>query len=79
MLCNKCIIQKLNSSYGVNIPQVLMDSFNTDEDMARILVKYSNVDVDIHRFQQTKHPRLNKETLCPIVTSLDMKNGGAEG
>lgn len=56
-----------------------MDSFNTDEDMQRILVKYSNVEVDIHRFQQTKHPRLNKETLCPIVTSLDMKNGGAEG
>lgn len=52
-----------------------MDSFNTDEDMQKILIKYSNVELDILRFQQTKHPRLNKETLLPIVKSLDLRNG----
>ncbi|XP_067942276.1 UTP--glucose-1-phosphate uridylyltransferase-like [Watersipora subatra] len=68
-------VEKLNKSYGVNIPLVLMDSFNTNEDMQKVLVKYSNVEVDILRFQQTKHPRLNKETLLPIVKSLDLKAG----
>lgn len=52
-----------------------MDSFNTNEDMQKVLVKYANVDVEILRFQQTKHPRLNKETLLPIVKSLDLKSG----
>ena len=52
-----------------------MDSFNTNEDMQKVLVKYANVKVDILRFQQTKHPRLNKETLLPIIKTLDMKSG----
>lgn len=52
-----------------------MDSFNTDEEMQQVLIKYANVEVDILRFQQTKHPRVNKETLLPIVKTLDMRNG----
>ena len=68
-------IQRLNHKYDVNIPLVLMDSFNTNEDMQKVLVKYANVKVDILRFQQTKHPRLNKETLLPIIKNLDLKTG----
>jgi len=65
----------LNNKYEATIPLVLMNSFNTDEEMQRVLVKYESVNVLIEIFQQTKHPRLNKETLLPIINNLDMQSG----
>jgi len=67
--------QRLNTQYGVSIPLILMNSFNTDEEISRVLVKYQNVEVKVECFQQTKHLRIDKETLLPIVKTLDPKEG----
>ncbi|ULU00107.1 hypothetical protein L3Y34_000970 [Caenorhabditis briggsae] len=64
-------IQTLNKTYGVDVPLVLMNSFNTNEDTSKVLKKYSNVKVSVHTFSQSQYPRINRETLLPIVKSLD--------
>ncbi len=40
MQCPSPLTQHLNSEYNVNVPFILMNSFNTDEDTARIIQKY---------------------------------------
>ena len=66
-------IDSMNMKYGVNIPLVLMNSFNTDEDTGNILRKYMSVHVDIQSFQQSKYPRINQETLIPFADTVDSK------
>ncbi|MFH4982684.1 hypothetical protein AB6A40_009393 [Gnathostoma spinigerum] len=70
-------IQGLNDKYNVNVPLVLMNSFNTDEDTQKLLRKYKNVHVDVHTFCQSRYPRINKETLMPIPS--DVKDPNIEG
>uniref|UniRef100_A0A183DJ21 UTP--glucose-1-phosphate uridylyltransferase n=1 Tax=Gongylonema pulchrum TaxID=637853 RepID=A0A183DJ21_9BILA len=67
----------LNRIYDVNVPLVLMNSFNTDEDTKKLLRKYKNVRVDVHTFCQSKYPRISKESLMPIVKSVT--EGDLEG
>ncbi len=38
-------IQNLNKTYNANVPLVLMNSFNTDEDTQSIIRKYVNFQV----------------------------------
>lgn len=61
-------IEALNKTYDVNVPLVLMNSFNTEEDTKKILRKYNNCQVDIKMFNQHRFPRINKETLLPVAT-----------
>ncbi|KAK8781600.1 hypothetical protein V5799_017054, partial [Amblyomma americanum] len=63
-------IEHLNRTYNANMPLVLMNSFNTDEDTSKVLRKYKGFKVKIYTFLQSRYPRINKETLMPIVTSL---------
>uniref|UniRef100_A0A914X1B1 UTP--glucose-1-phosphate uridylyltransferase n=1 Tax=Plectus sambesii TaxID=2011161 RepID=A0A914X1B1_9BILA len=75
-------IQFLNWAYGVNVPLVLMNSFNTDDDTAKVLRKYANVQVDVHTFCQSRYPRIDKETLMPVVKDLkdpDLENWNPPG
>jgi len=44
----------LNKEYNANVPLVLMNSFNTDEDTDKILRKYTHVNIEIHTFNQSK-------------------------
>lgn len=60
----------MNRTYNVNVPLVLMNSFNTDEDTKKLLRKYKNVQVDVHSFCQSKYPRILKESLMPIVKNV---------
>jgi UTP--glucose-1-phosphate uridylyltransferase len=46
-----------------------MNSFNTDEDTARIIQKYSNHRIELMTFNQSRYPRVNKETLLPTPRS----------
>ncbi|XP_014669123.1 PREDICTED: UTP--glucose-1-phosphate uridylyltransferase-like [Priapulus caudatus] len=62
-------IESLNVKYNVDVPLVLMNSFNTDEDSAKALRKYAGFRVNIHSFNQSRYPRINKETLMPMTTS----------
>lgn len=46
--------QSLNKTYGADVPLVLMNSFNTDEDTEKILRKYSQMKIKIFTFNQSK-------------------------
>ncbi|KAG5513640.1 hypothetical protein PMAC_000678 [Pneumocystis sp. 'macacae'] len=59
-------IEYLNKKYNVNVPFVLMNSFNTDDDTSRIIKKYEGHNVDIITFNQSRYPRISKESLLPI-------------
>eukprot|EP00061_Rhincodon_typus_P015677 g43482.t1 len=46
-------IEHLNRTYGTDVPLVLMNSFNTDEDTKKILQKYRQSRVKIYTFNQS--------------------------
>merc|ERR1719225_307893 len=62
-------IEFLNKKYDANVPLVLMNSFNTDEDTMKIIRKYSGFNISIRTFNQSRYPRINKESLMPIAKS----------
>jgi len=64
-------IEHLNSTYGTDVPLVLMNSFLSDEDTSKIIRKYSGFKVRIKTFVQSCFPRINKESLMPIARSCD--------
>lgn len=64
-------IEHLNKEYDADVPLVLMNSFNTDEDTQKVLMKYKGFRVKIHTFMQSRHPRINKESLLPIAKTAD--------
>jgi len=51
------------------VPFILMNSFNTDDDTARVIQKYANHNVEILTFNQSRYPRVNKESLLPCPRS----------
>lgn len=50
--------QHLNKTYNTDVPLVLMNSFNTDEDTKKILQKYSLSRVKIYTFNQSRYEQL---------------------
>lgn len=64
-------IEYLNSTHSTNVPLVLMNSFNTDVDTSRIIQKYSSHSVEILTFNQSRFPRVDKESLTPLAKSSD--------
>ena len=48
-----------------------MNSFNTNEDTARIIQKYQNHNINILTFEQSRYPRVDKESLLPCPTSAE--------
>ncbi|KAJ3119412.1 UTP-glucose-1-phosphate uridylyltransferase [Physocladia obscura] len=64
-------VEYLNSSHNVNVPLILMNSFNTDVDTINIVQKYSSHALQILTFNQSRHPRVGKESLLPIAKSYD--------
>ncbi|XP_046849455.1 UTP--glucose-1-phosphate uridylyltransferase-like isoform X2 [Xenia sp. Carnegie-2017] len=65
------LIQKLNQKYGCDVPLVLMNSFNTHEETMKLIKKYEVFNVSIHCFNQSCHPRIQKESLQPVATTMD--------
>ncbi len=59
-------IEYLNRQYGANVPFVLMNSFNTDEDTGRIIKRYEGHNINISTFNQSRYPRIVKDTLLPL-------------
>nr|CAG8563948.1 2444_t:CDS:2 [Entrophospora candida] len=64
-------IEYFNSNYNVNVPFILMNSFNTDDETKRIIQKYSSHKIDILTFNQSRYPRINKESLLPMPRSIN--------
>lgn len=63
-------IEYLNKFYDADVPLVLMNSFNTDEDTEKILGKYNQIKVRIFTFNQSRFPRINRESLLPMPKSM---------
>ncbi|RKO90642.1 UTP--glucose-1-phosphate uridylyltransferase family, partial [Blyttiomyces helicus] len=59
-------IEHLSEVHNVQVPLILMNSFNTDSDTARIIQKYSSHNVNIMTFNQSRYPRIAKESLLPM-------------
>jgi len=64
-------IEHLNETYNVNVPFVLMNSFNTDEDTSSIIKKYEGHKIDILTFNQSRFPRIYKDSLLPVPKSYE--------
>merc|ERR1719225_990126 len=62
-------IEYLNKKYQANVPLVLMNSFNTDEDTMKIIRKYSGFNISIQTFNQSCYPRISKESMMPVAKS----------
>ena len=59
-------VEFLNTKHGVDVPLVLMNSFNTDEETKRVLSRYMERHVTIKTFRQSQFPRIGKATLQPL-------------
>ncbi|PCH43926.1 UTP-glucose-1-phosphate uridylyltransferase [Wolfiporia cocos MD-104 SS10] len=64
-------IEHLNTTNRVDVPLILMTSFNTHEDTLRIIKKYANQQLRITTFNQSRYPRIYKETLLPCPKTAD--------
>ena len=51
------LTEEVNRTYNTDVPLVLMNSFLTEEDTARLVRKYSSLRVTIHTFTQSRYPR----------------------
>ena len=71
----QAFLQYLNDKYKVQVPLILMNSFNTDEDTERIIQKYKGHGLQIITFNQSRFPRVSKESLLPIAKSPDAPIG----
>ena len=67
------LFQYLNKKYNVDVPLVLMNSFNTEEDTEKIIQKYKHFRLKIYTFNQSCYPRINRDTLMPMPTSINVK------
>ena len=67
----------MNKTYEADVPLILMNSFNTDEDTAKIIKKYAGFKVRILTFNQSKYPRFEKETLLPLAHDVNGENKDA--
>lgn len=50
-----------------------MDSFNTDEDTQKIVRKYKGLQIEIHTFNQSCFPRINRDTLLPVAKNCNVE------
>lgn len=66
-------IESLNKTYGSDVPLVLMNSFNTDEDTEKVVRKYKGFQVKIYTFNQSCFPRISRESLLPISKDFDIE------
>ena len=68
------MFQYLNNKYNVDIPLVLMNSFNTHdhEDTEKVLRKYTSINVRICTFKQSMYPRIYKESFRVVAHKIDV-------
>jgi len=67
-------ITHLNKEYQAKVPLVLMNSFNTHTMTQAILRKYeANEHVTIETFNQSRYPRVLKDSLLPLPEDINGK------
>ncbi len=67
-------VMELKRKYDVDIPIVLMNSFNTEGQTLEAIKSYSDA-LQIHCFTQSKYPRIHADTLVPIPRTLSHSEG----
>lgn len=67
-------IESLNKTYNANVPLVLMNSFNTDEDTEKIVRKYKGFQVNIYSFNQSAFPRISRDSLLPVARKYEIED-----
>ncbi|KAJ1560775.1 UTP-glucose-1-phosphate uridylyltransferase [Cladochytrium tenue] len=67
-------IEFMNAHHSTNVPLLLMNSFNTDSDTTRIIQKYASHSLQILTFNQSRYPRVDKESLLPLAKSVSDPN-----
>lgn len=65
-------IETLNKTYKADVPLVLMNSFNTDEDTEKIIRKYKGFQVKIYTFNQSCFPRISRDSMLPIARDYNI-------
>lgn len=63
-------IEHLNATHHTEVPLILMTSFNTEEDTLRIVKKYANRQIKITTFNQSRYPRILRESLLSFAKSV---------
>lgn len=64
-------IEHLNRKYDTDVPLLLMNSFNTDADTAKIIQKYQGHRIRVRTFNQSRFPRISKDSYLPVPDSND--------
>ncbi|CAG98930.1 UTP--glucose-1-phosphate uridylyltransferase [Kluyveromyces lactis] len=64
-------IEYLNRQYDSDVPLLLMNSFNTDADTEHLIKKYSANRIRIRSFNQSKFPRVLRDSLLPVPQSFN--------
>ncbi|ESX02989.1 hypothetical protein KL918_002238 [Ogataea parapolymorpha] len=64
-------IEHLNKTYDTDVPLLLMNSFNTNDDTQIIVRKYQGHRIRIRTFNQSRYPRVFKDSLLPVPQSFD--------
>ena len=62
-------VEYLNHKFGVDVPLILMNSFETDEETCRIVKKYEAHNLHIYTFVQSCWPVLHAESMLPVPTA----------
>lgn len=65
-------IETLNKTYNADVPLVLMNSFNTDEDTEKIIRKYKGFQLKIYTFNQSCFPRISRDSMLPITKDYNI-------
>lgn len=65
-------IETLNKTYKADVPLVLMNSFNTDEDTEKIIRKYKGFQVKIYTFNQSCFPRISRDSMLPVTNDYNI-------
>lgn len=66
-------IEFLNKENDVDVPLLLMNSFNTDKDTDIIVKKYQSHRISIKTFNQSRFPRIFKDSLMPVPKHVNDK------
>ncbi|KAJ7783316.1 UTP-glucose-1-phosphate uridylyltransferase [Mycena metata] len=64
-------IEHLNTTHNLDVPLILMTSFNTHEDTLRIIKKYADHELRITTFNQSRYPRIVRESMLPCPKTAD--------
>ncbi|CCE62577.1 hypothetical protein TPHA_0C04270 [Tetrapisispora phaffii CBS 4417] len=64
-------IEYLNRQYDSDVPLLLMNSFNTDKDTEHLIKKYSSNRIRIKSFNQSRFPRVFKDSLLPVPNDVN--------